>query len=166
MRRRRKPCILPKLRPYGTRQKHCAIIWTDRYIAIYSYDIYGGSHFSPEGIATHRPRDAITPVWLGKTTRDALLASRFLIPEECFAPDVPLDREKRIALETASSERRLAFWDEIAATYGYKNREAAWNRDGQTRAERKALCRAYHDAMNDVSAANGKSLTFNINPVS
>ncbi|GAA10409.1 hypothetical protein ACLEIY_18425 [Acetobacter tropicalis] len=94
------------------------------------------------------------------------MASRFLIPEECFAPDVSLDREKRIALETSFSERRLAFWDEIAATYGYKNREAAWNRDDQTRAERKALCRACHDAMNDVSAANGKSLTFNINPVS
>lgn len=129
MKRRRKPRILPKLRPYGTRQKHCAISWTDRYIAIYSYDIYGGSHFSPEGIATHRPRDAITPVWLGKTTRDALLASRFLIPEECFAPDVPLNRERRIALEVISSERRIAFWDEIAATYGYEDREAAWNRD-------------------------------------
>lgn len=38
--------------------------------------------------------------------------------------------------------------------------------DDQTRAEWKALCRAYHDAMSEVPAASGKSLTFNINPVS
>lgn len=129
MRRRRKPRILPKLRPYGTRQKHCAISWTDRYIAIHSYDIYGGSHFSPEGVAVHWPRETIRPDWLGKTTRDALQASRFLVPEKCFASDVPLDREQLIALKEASSERRIAFWDEIAATYGYEDREAAWNRD-------------------------------------
>ena len=31
-------------------------------------------------------------------------------------------------MEAASNERRLAFWDDITASYGYKSRDVAWKK--------------------------------------
>jgi len=112
-----------KMRPFGTKRKSCTVSRSDRYIAIVADEIWAGAYFSRTGLAVHAPRDA-APEWIGASVRKALETSSFHVP-----PDgSPLNREERIAMEAASTARHLAFWDEIAATYGYKNREAAWKK--------------------------------------
>jgi len=110
-------------RPFGTKDKACSVSRSDRYIVIISKEIWAGDYFSRTGFAVHAPRDT-TPEWIGASVRKALETSEFLLE-----PDkMPIDADLLAAMKEASSARRLAFWDEIATTYGYKNRETAWKK--------------------------------------
>lgn len=121
-----KPQPQERSRPSRTKRKSCFLGRTDKFIAIVSEEIWGGMYFSRDGLAIHASRE-VTPEWVGAHVRQALETS-----EHCAPPlGVPIDREQRIAMENASTERRLAFWDEIASTYGYKDREAAWKKRDQ-----------------------------------
>jgi len=112
-----------KMRPFGTKRKSCTVSRSDRYIAIISKEIWAGSYFSRTGLAVHAPR-IVSLDWIGTSVRKALETSEFLLE-----PDkMPIDADLLAAMKEASSSRRLAFWDEIAASYGYKNREAAWKK--------------------------------------
>jgi len=110
-------------RPFGTKRKSCSVSRSDRYIVINADEIWGGVYFSRTGLAVHAPR-VVSLDWIGASVRKALETSSFHIP-----PDgSPLNREERITMEEVSTARHLAFWDEIAANYDYKNREAAWKK--------------------------------------
>jgi len=111
------------MRPFGTKAKACTVSRSDRYIAIISKEIWAGDYFSRTGLAVHAPRDA-APDWIGASVRKALETSEFLLE-----PDkMPIDADLLATMEAGSTARHLAFWDEIAATYGYKNRETAWKK--------------------------------------
>lgn len=119
----KQPKQFAKVPPPGTKRKSCSVNRTDRYITIISEEIWGGMYFSRRGLAIHATRD-VTSEWIGANVRQALETSEYYCPP----PGVPIDREQRIAMEAASSERRLAFWNEVASTYGYKSRELAWKK--------------------------------------
>lgn len=119
----KKPKQFVKVLPPGTKRKSCSVNRTDRYITVISEEIWGGMYFSRRGLAIHAARD-VTPEWIGANVRQALDTSEY-----CRPPiHIPIDREQRIAMEEKSTERRLAFWDEVASTYGYKSREMAWKK--------------------------------------
>ena len=109
-----------KWRPFGTKWKSCAVSRSGQWIAIVSEEIWAGLFFSRTGLAIHASRD-VTPEWIGSQVRRALETSEYCVPED--AP--PFDVQELVAMKQASSVRRVAFWDEVAATYDYKNREAA-----------------------------------------
>jgi len=110
-------------RPFGTKRKSCSVSRSDRYIVINADEIWAGSYFSRTGLAVHAPRDAASD-WIGASVRKALETSEyFLEPDK-----MPIDADLLAAMKEASSARYLAFWDEIATTYGYKNRETAWKK--------------------------------------
>nr|WP_269150885.1 contact-dependent growth inhibition system immunity protein [Acetobacter sicerae] len=117
----KKPKRIIKRRPYGTKRKSCQINRTDRWISVVSNVIWSGLHFSPTGFAVHSPRD-VTPGWIGAAVRKALEASEYL------TPPAGSDPAPRIAMEACSNERRLAFWEDLASTYGYKNVGASWKK--------------------------------------
>jgi len=114
----------PKTHPPGTKRKSCSINRTDRYITIISEEIWAGMYFSRRGLVTHASRGDVTPEWIGINVRQALETSEYF----STPPGVPIDRDQRIAMEEESTERRLAFWDDVANTYGYKSREIAWKK--------------------------------------
>ncbi len=112
-----------KSRPFGTKRKSCGVSRSGQWIAIVSEEIWGGLYFSRTGLAIHSSRD-VTPEWIGSQIKKALETSEY-----CVAPEgPPFNPDDRIAMQAASSARDVAFSDEVAATYGYKNREAAWKK--------------------------------------
>ncbi|BCK75416.1 hypothetical protein AA0242T_2083 [Acetobacter aceti NRIC 0242] len=113
--------IIKRRHPFGTKYKSCQINRTDRWISVVSNVIFGGLHFSPTGFAVHSSRD-VTPEWIGAAVRQALDTSEYLTPME------DIEREPLILMKASSNERRLAFWEDLASAYGYKNREATWNK--------------------------------------
>ena len=105
------------------RDKSCSIIRTDKWISIESEEVWYGIYFSRKGHVIHAPRD-VTPEWIGQNVRLALQTSESFTPIDGGS----VDQEARIAMEAASNERRLAFWDDITASYGYKSRDVAWKK--------------------------------------
>lgn len=71
----------------------------------------------------HAPRD-IMPEWIGQNVRLALQTSESFTPIDGGS----VNGDALIAMKAASNERRLAFWDEITASYGYKSRDVAWKK--------------------------------------
>ena len=71
----------------------------------------------------HAPRD-IMPEWIGQNVRLALQTSESFTPIDGGS----VDGDALIAMKAASNERRLAFWDDITASYGYKSRDVAWKK--------------------------------------
>ncbi|MBO1359563.1 contact-dependent growth inhibition system immunity protein [Acetobacter nitrogenifigens] len=120
--RKKKPFPI-RSHPPGTPHRTCQVNRTDMYITVISDEIWGGMHFSRRGLAIHSARD-VTPEWIGANVRQALETSEYCSPP----PGVPIDRDHLIAMKAASSERRLAFWDDVASTYGYKSRDLAWKK--------------------------------------
>jgi len=110
--------------PPGTKRKSCSINRTDRYITIISEEIWAGMYFSRRGLVTHASRDDVTPEWIGINVRQALETSEYHRPPI----DIPIDGEQLITMKEESTERRLAFWDDVATTYGYKSKEIAWKK--------------------------------------
>ncbi|GBQ57980.1 contact-dependent growth inhibition system immunity protein [Acidomonas methanolica] len=108
----------PHLTPERIRwlhRKSAGLCLSPKYISIQSREIWGGEHFSRTGWCAHAPWDA-SPQWIGENFRKAITTSEYF-----NKPGVPsLDREAFAAMEVASRIRRLAFYGEIAATYGYK----------------------------------------------
>ncbi|ATJ89791.1 contact-dependent growth inhibition system immunity protein [Acetobacter tropicalis] len=105
------------------RSKRCSIRRTDKWISIESEEVWYGTYFSRKGHVIHAPRD-VTPEWIGLNVRLALQTSESFTPIDGSS----VDREARIAMEDASNERRLAFWDDITVSYGYKSRDLAWKK--------------------------------------
>ncbi|MCP1197728.1 contact-dependent growth inhibition system immunity protein [Acetobacter senegalensis] len=105
------------------RSKRCSIRRTDKWISIESEEVWYGTYFSRKGHVIHAPRD-VTPEWIGLNVRLALQTSESFTPVDGSS----VDGEALIAMKDASNERRLAFWDDITASYGYKNRELAWKK--------------------------------------
>lgn len=116
----KKPTQLTNEPPPGTKRKSCSVNRADRYIAIVTEEIWGGMYFSRRGLAIYAIRD-VTSKWIGANVRQALETSEYYCPP----PGVPINREQRIAMQEKSNERRLAFWDKVTSTYGYKSRELA-----------------------------------------
>ncbi|MBF0871896.1 contact-dependent growth inhibition system immunity protein [Gluconobacter japonicus] len=91
-----------------------------RFLVVECIEIWGGGYFSRTGWSTHAPKDA-PPLWIGENFRKALLSSEYF-----NKPGEPsLNREEVDAMSKTSNARRLAFWEEVASTYGYKKREQA-----------------------------------------
>ncbi|MFC0569942.1 contact-dependent growth inhibition system immunity protein [Gluconobacter japonicus] len=101
--------------------KRVGIVMSPRFLVVECKEIWGGSYFSRTGWSTHAPKDA-PPLWIGKNFRRALLSSEYFAN---LAKDPPVDPSARAAMEKESNMRRLAFWEEVASTYGYKKREQA-----------------------------------------
>ncbi|GBR28919.1 contact-dependent growth inhibition system immunity protein [Gluconobacter japonicus] len=100
--------------------KRVGIVMSPKFLVIECKEIWGGSYFSRTGWSTHAPKDA-PPLWIGKNFRKALLSSEYF-----NKPGEPsLDRKEVDAMSKASNAHRLAFWEEVASTYGYKKREQA-----------------------------------------
>ncbi|WP_045541866.1 contact-dependent growth inhibition system immunity protein, partial [Acetobacter tropicalis] len=89
----------------------------------------------------------VTPEWIGLNVRLALQTSESFTPIDGGS----LDREARIAMEEASNERRLAFWDDITASYGYKSRDVAWKKFDLVAASWR------FDSTNDIELLSTKS---------
>lgn len=80
-------------------------------------------YFSRKGHIVHAPRD-VTPEWIGQNVRLALQTSESFTPIDGGS----VNGDALIAMKAASNERRLAFWDDITASYGYKSRDVAWKK--------------------------------------
>ncbi|MGX7347351.1 contact-dependent growth inhibition system immunity protein [Acetobacter pasteurianus] len=105
------------------RRKTCSIIRTDKWISIESEEVWYGIYFSRKGHVIHAPRN-VTPEWIGQNVRLALQTSESFTPVDGGS----VDEDALIAMKAASNERRLAFWDDITASYGYKSRDVAWKK--------------------------------------
>ena len=104
-------------------RKSAKIILSPKYIAIASDEIWGGIYFSRTGWCAHAPCDA-SAQWIGENFRKALESSEYF-----NKPGVPsLGRDEINAMKEVSNTRRLAFWGEIAQTYGYKDIDQAGRR--------------------------------------
>ncbi|MGX7347158.1 contact-dependent growth inhibition system immunity protein [Acetobacter pasteurianus] len=105
------------------RDKSCSIMRTDKWISIESEEVWYGIYFSRKGHVIHAPRD-VTLEWIGQNVRLALQTSESFTPIDGGS----VDGDALIAMKAASNERRLAFWDDITASYGYKSRDVAWKK--------------------------------------
>lgn len=104
-------------------RKSAKIILSPKYIAIASDEIWRGTYFSRTGWCAHAPCDA-SAQWIGENFRKALESSEYF-----NKPGVPsLGRDEINAMKEVSNTRRLAFWGEIAQTYGYKDSDQAGRR--------------------------------------
>ena len=104
-------------------RRSATVILSPKYIAIESNEIWRGSYFSRTGWCAHAPYDAAA-LWIGENFRKALESSKYF-----NKPGVPsLGRDEINAMKEVSNTRRLAFWGEIAQTYGYKDIDQAERR--------------------------------------